>query len=188
MNIPETARTIAAILRKTGAVVLVPTETVYGLICRAGDQTACRRIFELKNRPDSKVLGWFVSGEAMLRENGVVINDSARKLLQKYTPGALTVISETENDSTQGYRIPDNELLLAILYELGEPLAQTSANASGTPDARSCQEALAQLCGEVDFYVDGGELSDSSCASTVVNSVGGELKILRQGSVFIEEI
>ena len=83
MNIPETARTIAAILRETGAVVLVPTETVYGLICRAGDQTACRRIFELKNRPDSKVLGWFVSGEAMLRENGVVINDSARKLLQK---------------------------------------------------------------------------------------------------------
>ena len=172
-------------LRRPGAVLLLPTETVYGLVCRAADEAACRKLFELKQRPASKVIGWFVSGSAMLEKHGVILDKRCRELLKRYTPGALTVIAPTENGTTQGFRIPDHPLLERILYMLDEPLAQTSANASGHPDASDCLEALAQLNGKVDFYVDGGTIPEECCASTVVDASGTELKILRQGSVYI---
>ena len=176
----------ADILRRPGAVILVPTETVYGLVCRAADEVACRRIFELKQRPFSKVLGWFVSGVPMLKQCKVIVNDCAEELISRYTPGALTLISETADGNTQGYRIPDHPLLAGIVEALGEPLAQTSANASGSPDARNCQEALGQLAGAVDFYVDGGEIPRESKASTVVDTTVYPVKILRQGSIIVE--
>lgn len=173
-------------LRRPGAVILVPTETVYALICRASDEAACRRIFELKQRPFSKVLGWFVSGIPMLQKCNVVVNDRAAELISRYTPGALTLISETADRETQGYRIPDHPLLAAIVEQLDEPLAQTSANASGQPDARSCQEAISQLAGSVDYFVDGGMIPEESKASTVVDTTVYPVKILRQGSVVVE--
>ena len=176
----------AEILRRPGAVILVPTETVYGLVCRAADEAACRRIFELKQRPFSKVLGWFVSGIPMLEQCNVVVNDCAADLISRYTPGALTLISETTDGGTQGYRIPDHPLLSGIVDKLGEPLAQTSANASGLPDARSCQEALAQLAGSVDFFVDGGTIPEEIKASTVVDTTVCPAKILRQGCIILE--
>lgn len=185
-ELEKLCRRAVDVLRRPGAVLLLPTETVYGLVCRAEDKAACRRLFELKQRPESKVIGWFVSGEAMLKKYGVTVDARCRELLRRYTPGALTVIVPTENGSTQGFRIPDHPLLQRIVELLDEPLAQTSANASGNPDAASCAEALAQLHGEVDFYVDGGAVPEERCASTVVDASGSELKILRQGSVFVD--
>ena len=179
-------RKAVEILRRPGAVLLLPTETVYGLVCRAEDEAACRKLFELKQRPASKVIGWFVSGEAMLKKYGVTVDARCRELLRRYTPGALTVIASTESGSTQGFRIPDDQLLLRILELLDEPLAQTSANASGNPDAANCAEALAQLHGKVDFYVDGGAVPEERCASTVVDATGSGLKILRQGTVYVD--
>ncbi len=176
----------AEILRRPGAVLLLPTETVYGLVCRAGDSEACRKLFELKQRPESKLVGWFVSNETMLEKHGVILNDVSKELIRRYTPGALTIIAPTESGATQGFRIPDHPLLGGILELLGEPLAQTSANASGNPDAANCADALAQLHGEVDLFVDGGAVPEDRCASTVVDASGGELKILRQGSVYID--
>lgn len=179
-------RQAVEILRRPGAVLLLPTETVYGLVCRAGDHVACRRLFELKQRPESKVIGWFVLNEAMLEKYNVRLDARCRELIRRYTPGALTVIAPTADGSTQGFRIPDHPLLRGILEMLGEPLAQTSANASGNPDAATCAEALAQLHGNVDFYVDGGAVPQDRCASTVVDASNDELKILRQGSVNID--
>jgi L-threonylcarbamoyladenylate synthase len=180
------SRKAVEILLRPGAVLLLPTETVYGLVCRASDEAACRKLFELKQRPASKVIGWFVSGSEMLEKYGVILDARCRKLLERYTPGALTVIAPTASGLTQGFRIPDHPLLEKILELLGEPLAQTSANASGNPDAANCADALAQLNGNVDFHVDGGAVPDECCASTVVDASGVELKILRQGSVFID--
>ena len=185
MDISQAACEAAEILRNPGAVILVPTETVYGLVCRAQDTAACARIFELKQRPASNVIGWFVSGRDMLEKHGVIINTPAAQMLKKYTPGALTLISRTVSGDTQGYRVPDHPLLLAILAKLNEPLAQTSANSSGNPDARSCTEAISQLHGSVDWFFDGGELDPTACASTVVDTTTEPVKILRQGAVIL---
>ena len=186
---PETlsaaAEEITAALRIPGSVALVPTETVYGLICRAGDQAACSRIFSLKGRAGSKLLGWFIRDEEMAKKHGIILNSLSSALIKKYTPGALTIISRKDDGTTQGFRRPDHPLLLDILKRLREPLVQTSANASGMADAESTKDALRQLNGDVDIAVDGGTLAPGSMGSTVVDATGEELKILRQGKLAI---
>ena len=177
-----------AVLKTPGSVVLVPTETVYGLICRAADRSACEKIFALKGRAGSKRLGWFVGDKKMALDHGVVLNELSLALIEKYTPGALTIIAEKSDGTTQGFRIPDHPLLLEILRRLDEPLIQTSANGSGMPDAVSVADALGQLKGEVDFAIDGGEIPPGSMGSTVVDATGVSLKILRQGTLKIAAV
>ena len=183
---PAALPAAAAALRTPGAVLLLPTETVYGLVCRAADDTARRRIFELKARPDVKPLGWFVADWRAMERYGAVFSAAARVAARAYTPGALTMIVPLQQGGTVGFRVPDHPLLAALLREVGEPLAQTSANRSGAPDARSCREALAGLAGEVDLAVDAGELPPDARASTVADFTGETPKILRQGAVKLD--
>ena len=177
------AEKAAAHLRRPGAVVLLPTETLYGLVCRASDEAAIDRIFQLKQRPRSKVVGWFVSGIGMLNRHGVLTGGLPELLIKQYTPGALTIIAKRQDGATQGFRIPDHQLIRDILHELDEPLVQTSANVSGCADPLSCTEALGQLGDDIDFAVDAGNLPDDACGSTVVDATAAELKIIRHGKV-----
>ena len=169
-------------LLRPGSVALLPTETVYALVCRADDAAGCEKIVELKKRPASKRFGWFVSDWRKLGEHGVCFNKTAEVLAEKFMPGALTLIVPSQKNGTQGIRIPDHPLLLALLKMMDEPLIQTSANASGNPDPRTAVDALAQLNGEVDIAVDGGELPSGCCGSTVVDLCDG-FKMLRAGGV-----
>jgi L-threonylcarbamoyladenylate synthase len=178
---------LAEILRRPGAVVLVPTETVYGLIARASDEEAIKRIYGLKGRQFDKPLGWFVGDWKKLPEYGVNITGLPEKLAAEYCPGALTIIAPRTDGSTQGFRVPDTPLLAALLREIGEPLVQTSANASGMPDAADCEGALLQLNGEVDCAVDGGKIDGVISGSTVVDACGEKIKILRQGKLDLQK-
>lgn len=182
VDLDSAAAEIAEILTVEGAVVLIPTETVYGLIARAGDKKAEERIFELKHREKAKPLGWFIGDWRKLPEYGVKLEGMPEKLAAEYCPGALTIIAPADNSSI-GFRVPDYPLLTRLLAVTGVPLVQTSANASGMPNVRSCDEALAQLCGEVDCAVDGGIFEGELMGSTVVDATGKQIKILRQGSV-----
>ena len=186
-NILDTADILAEILNYDGAVALVPTETVYGLIARAGDKKAAERIFELKHRHSAKRLGWFVHDWRMLESFGVDLSGLPEKLAETYCPGPLTIIAPCADGSTQGFRVPDSPLLAELLKKIGHPLVQTSANASGMPDARSCLEALSQLDGEVDCAVDGGAIPDDACGSTVADATGERIKILRQGPIDLQK-
>ena len=182
----EAAAAAAAALRRPGAVVLVPTETVYGLVARSSDREAAERIYELKHRSGSKRLGWFVGDWRILRDFGVILDGLPEKLAARYCPGPLTLIAPTTSGDTIGFRIPDHPFLTELLAMVGEPLYQTSANRSGHPDARDVADALAQLDGDVDLAVDGGELPPGAAASTVVDATGAEPRILRQGALVIE--
>lgn len=186
-NIDESVKLLAETLRKEGAVALVPTETVYGLIARAGDQAAAGRIFSLKKRSNSKVLGWFTGNWRKLTEYGVILDGLPEKLAEEYFPGPLTIIAPCKNGETRGFRMPDNHFLLKLLEEMDEVLVQTSANASGQPDAGDCDEALAQLNGEVDLVIDGGAIDGVVCGSTVVDATGEKIKVLRQGHIDLQK-
>lgn len=175
------------VFQRPGAVALVPTETVYGLIARAGDEVALRRIFELKQRPENKQLGWFVHDWRILPEYGVILKGLPEQLAAEYTPGALTIIAPHENGSTLGFRVPDHPLLSGFLKKIAVPMVQTSANASGKSDPLSCWEALSQLAGKVDCVVDGGDLPPGARGSTVVNACGEKAVILRQGAVDLQK-
>ena len=176
---------VAEILEKPGAVALVPTETVYGLVAKVNDERAYKKIFELKQRSAAKVLGWFVYDWRELDSMGVQLAGLPEQLAEKYCPGAVTIIAPLKAGGTLGFRSPDHPFLRELLKLTG-PLFQTSANLSGAPDPKDAASALAELSGAPDIAVDGGRLPDDASSSTVVYAAGESLKIVRQGKVIVE--
>ncbi len=170
-------------LRRPGAVVLLPTETVYGLVCRAGDRAAVERIYELKDRDCSKQLAWFIFDWRTLGEYGVRLEGLPEELAGKYCPGPITIVAPKEDGSTVGFRIPDHPLVLEILRRIDCPLASTSANLSGRPNALTVPAALAELTGEVALAIDAGPIPAGAQPSTVVLATGKEPKVLRPGPI-----
>ena len=180
---PGVVERLLEALRRPGAVLLLPTETVYGLICRADDAAAIERISCLKQRKEGKRYGWFLRDWSELKNCGLVSNGVADDLARRYFPGPLTLIIKTCAGATQGVRIPAHPLLAQLLARISAPLAQTSANASGQPDPKRLSEALAQLSGQPDVAVDGGILPGAPCGSTVVDTTTCPAVILRQGAL-----
>ena len=175
-------------LQMPGAVLMIPTETVYGLVCRWDDQKAVERIYELKGREKGKPLALFADSVATLKKHDIYLNSNAEKLAAVLCPGALTVVVPTPEGNTVGFRIPDHDFVLELLSRAGYPLASTSANRSGEPNALNVDSAMGMLDGEVDVVVDGGSISPDSKASTVVMAMESELKILRSGPISEEEL
>ena len=174
-------------LRKPGSVIILPTETVYGLVCRWGDDIARQRIYTLKERDGAKPFQMMISAVDQLEQFNVNVFDSARKVTQAFCPGPITILVPHENAKV-GYRIPDHAFFLAVLEELGEPIAATSANLSGDPLALTVTDATARLNGQPDMVVDGGTLPDNAMASTVVDLTPDSFSIIRQGPVTEDEI
>jgi L-threonylcarbamoyladenylate synthase len=170
-------------LETPGCVLLVPTETVYGLVCRYDDEKAVQRIYELKGREKSKALALFADSVDTLKKFGVYLNRNAEKLATEFCPGALTVVVPAPGGDTVGFRIPDHPFMLELLTQLKYPLASTSANRSGEPNALNAEAALEMLDGEVNIAVDGGAIPPGRQASTVVMALDKELKILRPGPI-----
>ena len=118
----------------------------------------------------------------------------ARRLAERFWPGPLTLVVARHPAlpailsplPTVGVRMPDHPTALALLRQSG-PLATTSANLSGGPNPLTAQEVLAQLDGRVDLIIDGGRCP-GGVPSTVVDCTAGELKILRQGPITLEEL
>ena len=181
----DAAPQAAELLASPGAVLLVPTETVYGLICRYGDRAAEERIYRMKHRDAAKRLGCFIRSLDQLSD--LRPDEQVRSLVRKYCPGPLTIVAAKNDGSTIGFRIPDHPFLKELLERTGFVLAQTSANRSGRPNVRSADEALAELAETPDMVVDGGIIPPDAQASTVVDASGGDLRILRQGKLVIAE-
>jgi len=166
-----------------GGVLLVPTETVYGLVCRWDDKEAVERIYELKGREKAKPLALFADSVNTLKKFDLYLNQNAEKLAEKLCPGALTIVVPTPAGDTLGFRIPDHPFILELLQKLSYPLASTSANRSGEPNALDVGAALAMLDGEPDVVIDDGAIPAGRQASTVVMVLDDSLKILRQGPI-----
>lgn len=182
-NIAEIISFCVEALKQPGAVLLIPTETVYGLVCRWDDKTAVERIYELKGREKAKPLALFVDSVNTLKKIDFHLNENAEKLVAKLCPGALTLVVPAPAGDTLGFRIPDHPFVLKLLCALGFPLASTSANRSGEPNALNVDDALAMLDGEPDVVIDDGEIPPDRLASTVVMILDDELKILRPGPI-----
>ena len=177
------------LLSAPGGVILVPTETVYGLVCDWEDEAARKRIYELKGRSENKPLAMFAASADMAEKFGVKLNGEARVLLKKFAPGPITVIAPgCEKYPTIGIRIPDHEFIRLLLEKYDRPRASTSANASGMPNVLTTDEAIQQLHGPVDLVVDGGTLPSDAAASTVVTVCEKPCRILRQGPISQSDI
>lgn len=178
---------VAAI--RSGQVVGLPTDTVYGIGVDPFDTDAVALLFELKGRPEHKPVGVLVAGIDQAREIGE-IGEEAGRLAAKHWPGALTLVVRPkvvladwvgdEQTATIGLRVPDHPVALRLLRETG-PLAVTSANLSGGEETMSDEEARLVFGDRVAVYLQGR--APGGQASTVVDASGPGLVVLRRGPV-----
>ena len=171
------------ILRREDGVLLVPTETVYGLVCDAAHEAARAKIYEMKRRPASKLLTLFFASRQAAEAAFPSMPETAKRFAAAFCPGPVTLIVP-DGDAFTGFRIPDHPDLLRLLEAYGRPLASTSANLSGQQPAHTADEALASLALPPDGVLDGGPIPPDSEASTVIRiERNGAWSILRPGPV-----
>jgi L-threonylcarbamoyladenylate synthase len=180
---------------RDGGVIAMPTDTLYALTARARDGAAVRRVFEIKGRNDGKPMPLFVSDLDMARRFGE-FNETASRLAERFWPGALTLVVRRqhgfESDALAGgdtvaLRAPDNAIALAMIAGAGEPVTGTSANLSGGPDPVSADEVRRQIGDKLDVILDAGP-AEGGVGSTIVDCIGDEPVILREGALSRAEI
>jgi L-threonylcarbamoyladenylate synthase len=179
----------AAAALDRGELVVIPTDTVYGVAARPDVPGATERIFEAKRRPRDLTLPVLVARPEQAA-SVAIIDDRARALSARFWPGAVTLVLPRSDAAlgwdlgaerrSVGVRVPDHPVARALL-ELTGPLAVTSANVSGKPTPSDCEGVRAQLGAEVSVYLCGGPLTP--VPSTVVDLAGAEPRILRTGAV-----
>ena len=176
-------------IMQAGGVGVLPTDTVYGLVCRATDEQAVAKLYELKSREHKP--GTIIAGSVdQLVELGI----KARylKAVEQFWPNALSIeiphgISYL-NQSTgrQAFRVVKGPPELLGLLKATGPLLTSSANLPGEPPANTIPEAQKYFGDKLDFYVDGGNLSGRK-PSTLIRIVDDAVEILRPGAVRIDE-
>lgn len=169
--------------RQPDAMLLIPTETVYGLACLWGSAAGRDRIFRAKRREKDKPFQMLAPGIDMARRHGAMVEGIAARIAGRFFPGPLTLVVPSSELGTIGLRVPDHEFVLQLLNRLDSPLAATSANLSGEPPALSVDEAIESLAEPPNIVVDSGILPVNSIASTVVAVDANGLRILREGPI-----
>ena len=177
-------------LKEAGAIGVIPTDTVYGVVARAQDVEAVERLYELKHR-ENKPGTLIAASREQLEELG--LKHRYLVAVEQFWPGAVSVVIPAANPGLsylhQGkmalaVRIPNDPELQELLQKTG-PLITSSANMPDKPTAVTIAEARAYFGDTVDFYVDGGDLSNHK-SSTIIRVVDDAIEVLRQGAVTIE--
>ena len=178
-------------------VIIFPTDTVYGIACNCFNEKAIKKVFDIKKRPENKPINVLSNNLDKIKLVSRNINEKEKFLIDKYMPGALTIILDknekvsdilTAGLDTIGVRIPKNNISLRILENVSYPLATTSANISGDSAGIKISDFLKEFDGVVDAIIDGGE-TDLKVASTIVRvESDNKLKIIREGTLKIKEM
>ncbi len=177
-----------------GGLVAMPTDTVYGLGALAFQQAAAESIYAVKGRPTEKAIPVLLGVVEDLVRVALDVPEIAARLAARFWPGPLTLVVPRHPDipeavsalPTVGVRIPDHAVARSLL-RLAGPMAVTSANRSGAASPSSAEEVHAQLGGQVALIIDGGR-TPGGVPSTVVDCVGPEPKILREGPILRDEL
>jgi tRNA threonylcarbamoyl adenosine modification protein (Sua5/YciO/YrdC/YwlC family) len=176
----------------SGAVILFPFDTVYGLICDANNEKAVEKIFSIKKRSELKVLGLAASDMQMIEDVAVLTENQSDYILGKisgpYTflvkaKKATEISTKCIKNGIIGVRVPDCPLLLETIRSFGKPVAQTSANISGQSNCYSVDEFLMQYKSnnEIDLLIDAGELPQKN-PSTIIDLTGTTPKAIERSS------
>ncbi|OGZ33390.1 MAG: threonylcarbamoyl-AMP synthase [Candidatus Portnoybacteria bacterium RBG_19FT_COMBO_36_7] len=183
----------AAELILRGGVVVVPTDTVYGLAADATNPQAVAKLFRMKKRAKTKPVPLIIRNMEMAKELAY-IDKRLEKILGFLWPGAITIILQkraelpelvTAGKRTVGLRLPDYKLLYYLLEVIGRPLTATSANISGEAPSIDAEKVVEQFRKEFsrpDLVLDAGKLKFSQ-PSTVLDLATPEPKIIRIGPV-----
>ncbi|MET9328881.1 L-threonylcarbamoyladenylate synthase [Tsukamurella sp. NPDC003166] len=175
---------------KGGRLVVMPTDTLYGIGCDAFDSRAVADVLAAKHRGPDMPIGVLVGSWNTI--DGLVsrVSDQARELTRAFWPGAVSLVVEQapslawdlgDTRGTVMLRMPLHPVAIELLREVG-PMAVSSANVSGRPPAATMNEARDQLGDSVEVYLDGGP-SEHAVASSIVDLSGPQPRVLREGAV-----
>jgi len=178
---------------KGGGLLIAPSDTVYGLVCDATNETAVEKLIAVKNRPCGKPISVFTDGFEMI--DSLVKVGSHKLMLQSLLPGPFTVILPSKHTvcplleserKTLGIRFPAHKWITDLVRAYGKPLTATSANISGRPPHYDLLGFMNELSAEkkklIDFVVDKGKLPRNK-PSTIINLAGNSLHLLRKGDI-----
>ena len=196
-------RTVEAL--SAGKVVAIPTETVYGLAASAFQPEAVKQVFAIKGRPANAPLAIAVKSLEDAIDFVPNMSPVARRIARRSWPGPITIVHDVDHrdsvvhrldesvraatipNGTIGLRVPATDLAQQILRLCAGPVVLTSANISGAEDPKTAQDVVDQLGDRVDLILDGGPCQFGK-ASTVVQIIGQQIKVLREGSVNLDSV
>jgi tRNA threonylcarbamoyl adenosine modification protein (Sua5/YciO/YrdC/YwlC family) len=189
----ETGLDEAASAIRRGELIVLPTDTVYGVAADAFSGPAVEALLAAKGRDRSMPVPVLVASEQMVAALVEDMSQIASALIEAFWPGALTlVVRHTthlawdlgETRGTVAVRMPDSEVARDVISRTG-PLATSSANRSGHPPAATMLDARLQLGAAVSVYLDGGP-SGEPVASSIVDLTGDQPRLLRAGAIDVE--
>ena len=191
----EAAVEAASLAIQRGELVVVPTDTVYGVAADAFDPAAVRALLEAKGRGREMPPPVLVSSATTLDALAVRVPGYARALVEAFWPGPLTIVCHQQQSlqwdlgdtrGTVAIRMPDHDVTREVLERTG-PLAVSSANRTGMPAATDADQAEEMLGDDVAVVIDAGE-SPGGEASTIVDVTGSQGRVLRRGALSLEQL
>ena len=173
-----------------GGIGVLPTDTVYGLVARAADPVAIKKMYDIKKRADQP--GTLIASSI----NDLVklgLDSSQLSLAAKFWPGQISVVTNADNVAVYlkqtrdslAVRIPDDPSLSRLLAQTG-PLMTTSANVPGQPTSSTIAEAKAYFGDKVDFYVDGGTITNNQPSTIIGLNEHADVVVFRRGAVDVD--
>lgn len=192
-EIAETAEDI-----KKGKIFVFPTETVYGIGTNAYNEESCKKIYEIKKRPEWKPLIVLISDELMLNNLVKDIGEIEKKLMDKFWPGPLTIIFQRKESAkiseyvstgldTIGVRMTDGNVVRKIIQKANVPIVAPSANLSGQTDGSRVEDIIKEIGNQIDGMIDVGDITNP-LPSTLVQVFDNKIKILREGKISRENL
>ena len=179
-----------------GGVIAYVTDTVWGLGCLPNNESAVKKIYEIKKREAQKPLILMSNDIYPLLDYVKPISKIGQILIKKYFPGALTIVTDKSDNTpdyitssmpTVGIRVPDNEVFREICEIIpGHVLATTSANLSHQPSAKTYEQAFENMSGLADLIIEDYGYVAKGLESTVVGVMNNELRIFRQGAIHLD--
>lgn len=172
-----------------GGIGFMPSDTIYGLSCRAQDQAAVEKLHKIKRRDKTKPFIVLISNINQLHDLGV--DTTSLSWAFRYWPGKLTVVCDAphapdwlhKGTSNLAIRQPDSKQLVDLIDQVG-PIISTSANLAGDQPAQTAAQAQKYFGDELDFYIDQGKIG--SQPSTIIKMRLGKIEVIRQGAVKID--
>jgi L-threonylcarbamoyladenylate synthase len=181
---------------RRGELVVMPTDTVYGVAADAFNPTAVNLLLAVKGRGRDMPVPVLVASQRMADAVVEGMSDAGRALAEKFWPGALTlVVRHTshlawdlgETRGTVAVRVPDHPIALSLIEQTG-PLAVSSANRSGNPAPVNAMDARLQLGAAIAVYLDAGPGPDVALPSSIVDVTGDQPRLLRAGALDVERL
>jgi L-threonylcarbamoyladenylate synthase len=176
--------------------IILPTDTIYGIAANAKSDIAVQKIYDIKKRSKNKAIAIFVKNIQEI-ENNFYLNDLERKIINQYFPGAVTIILKpkknklskflNQNDDSLAVRIPNHEFCLKLLEKFDDIMAVSSSNISGMASIKDINLLQNKFGDKVNLVIE-GKISEDYLASTIIKIEGEAIKILRQGKININKL